>query len=508
MKTYSKLCLIALVWFTVAKAQSGEYADTMWAPVVFYDFHADGSNPEFNPQNRSGLYTRMVADTLDSQRKPVLGSKPFFNRYIGKWFKPWAAGDFTIPEYSDLTGASAVIKTVSYDTAFKNVQIRDSLPFLHIGDGIYRFERSGSNGTSEFFWLDGKGYGNEPSGYTHNFSFTMELHTYFIFRKDMIFDFMGDDDVWAFVNGKLVLDLGGIHNAMSGSIDMDSLGSSIGLIEGEVYPLDFYYAERHTSNSRIKITTNMITLWDRRGPMIKRAVLKAGSATDSKDTLVVNFNMPVQCSDLLEVPPDSAFIYTGGGANPLSGSEFVGSCKSGFITSVKLLVSIDDPQKHQADSISFKLGSKYVIDTEGNHPQVLSRVRVEIDKASSIEVAGYPTPVSPDKEMDERIRQAYAPIVGENTRGAVVSLYSRIPLMQVAGSDRFGSADIYDATGNLVAVNLPLKSAGQSGLYGIYWNVKNRGSRAVGNGTYLVLINAKYQDGEKTQKRLKIAVKR
>ena len=251
-----KNLMLPLVLFLALQLRAQQYPDTIWIPVTFYDFHSDKSNPEFEQPNDGAVHLGMVANTLDADRKPVLGPTPYRNYYIAKWFRPWQAGDFTIPSYTVVSGGeyNAVVQyngiiTVNYDTAFKDIVIKDSLPFVHIGNGVYQYDNP------NFFLLDGKGFGNE--GLPHNYSFTMELHTTFTYEKGLIFNFAGDDDLWAFINGELAMDIGGVHQTAIGALNLDN--NPTGMQVGKKYNFDLFYAERHTSASDIKITTNLFT---------------------------------------------------------------------------------------------------------------------------------------------------------------------------------------------------------------------------------------------------------
>ena len=234
-------------------------------------------DPSTNPNNKTYLTKFRPIYTYGNKAPPDLSTdwNPEYDDTTLRWRKnAYSDGDF-----SDVTGSNGTAITIpagnrGIENAFENKVLKGQLWFQHIGDGVYQFSQE------NFFPLDNapdpyRANGRNPgveftSGTTlspskqwktaHNFSFTMEMVCDFTMQGGLKFDFTGDDDVWVFVNGRLAVDVGGIHSAVNASVNLDNKRAAFGgLVDGQKYKLHMFYAERHTNESNIKITTNIIS---------------------------------------------------------------------------------------------------------------------------------------------------------------------------------------------------------------------------------------------------------
>ena len=255
------------------------YGATAYVKDTLWDFHSDRTNPEFEQPNWGGVGTSssMVKNTLVNS-KLVFNADSELNHNIAKWFTKNPKGSVTIPvyrhrkwflnfgdaidtEYNNpshnvwVKDSTLPLPAQANDSSFFDSVFVDSLPFTSIGNGMYEYDNEA------FFPLDHRGFYHCDSmknyaGVDHNYSFTMQIHTTFTKVPGQIFYFSGDDDVWAFVNNKLEMDLGGVHQRATGSFIVDTIP---GLTTGMTYPFDFFYCERHSSDAHCEIITNLLT---------------------------------------------------------------------------------------------------------------------------------------------------------------------------------------------------------------------------------------------------------
>ena len=234
----------------------------------------DGGHPDFEavPDHGFGHYVGNIATVLGPERKPVFTGnghkvKRQWKDVTGRPICWHIAQKY--PVSGDVAGqlgaadSGGIQSTASLETWYRDepgTNMSELLTLTLVGqdDGTYVFDDRLDptySALGGFFPIEDKLLGNPGGWPDRNFHFTFELHGEFIYDADagQIFKFIGDDDVWVYVNNELVIDIGGVHPAVEQYIDLDRLG----LEDGETYDLDFFFAERHRTQSNFRIVTNL-----------------------------------------------------------------------------------------------------------------------------------------------------------------------------------------------------------------------------------------------------------
>lgn len=90
-------------------------------------------------------------------------------------------------------------------------------------------------------------------GNNHNCFFGMQYAVKFTLTADYVgpleYYFFGDDDMWVFLDDKLVCDIGGVHSSVGEYVNLWDYLKKDGRTESETHTLTFFYTERGASGS-------------------------------------------------------------------------------------------------------------------------------------------------------------------------------------------------------------------------------------------------------------------
>ena len=295
--------------FSDGKGQSDDYNNWTGSATPRTDIMKNtlgsGSYPTLNKGNKES--TSYLFSTASGTGKEVYPDANYlFKKDADGYYEYDSATNFA--QFDEKTKKFTVYKVPGSCSSAVDLQTDPKhgsfFPFNTLGNSTYRgiYEISGNP----------------------DFHFGMTMSAKFIQPKDgkikdndMVFEFSGDDDVWVYIDGVLVLDIGGIHNASSGSINFADGTATVGtktknlktlfenanktgdFVSGEnrfadytMHTINFYYLERGAGDSNCKLKFNLPTV-----PKKSVTVEKQLSNTDKEKYADVEFKFQLLLQD-------------------------------------------------------------------------------------------------------------------------------------------------------------------------------------------------------------------
>ena len=230
---------------------------TVSVPIVYFDQKADECVNMYEAELHSALNERQFEWTscgyINYALEPGLVSGK-----LGADYLPVADGG-SLTSNKGVKGDNFTRWFTAVDGKSKNIPSVLNLTYSETGS-TFDYENE------KFYPVDGLGF-KDASEDGHNHLFTMSLGIPFRVLKsdEQTFDITADDDTWVYVDNKLVLDMGGIHEPIAGHLQItkdgevntgigdEELAYSGATIDGESAIIRVFHADRDSKESVFKM---------------------------------------------------------------------------------------------------------------------------------------------------------------------------------------------------------------------------------------------------------------